>query len=263
VRIKIVILNALLLTAPVAAQTRVDAERAVAGRGAIRSATEELRKLAASREHSENQQYRQRRDELRAVIHRTVDDFVGAIAVDSPPAAIENNLSTLLVDQIPERDYGDPPSARTVVTRGGTGLVLTYNVLGSRHDSTPTIRAYLSSGAQRYRLVATTSVDFAEGFTVHSRALRAPSPSEGWLMVWGHKEGFNGTLIRFRLYAFDGVELRTIWAPEGMLNARIAFRDNGFGITHLLKDRRPWQFVLDDFLLAADGPLLVGQRPVK
>jgi hypothetical protein len=78
----------------------------------------------------------------------------------------------------------------------------------------------------------------------------------------GQEGGFNGTLIRFRIYAFDGKTFRTIWTPDDMLDAEIALRDDGFEIKHLLKKSLPWRFVRDDYRLVAQGPVRVARRQV-
>lgn len=252
----VVIAGLLLLTPPVAAQTS-DRARAVAAEAAVKNAAAELRKLAAG----SAERYREERDRLRGSIHRTVDGFVEGTNGQRGAAAIADDLSTVLDEQIPPREYGDPPSARAVKTPRGTGLLVTYSVRGERHDSSGTVRAYALGASGRYELVTAATDDF-DGFTVRSRPVPSPLPAESWLMVWGPKEGFNGTLIRFRLYAFDGETLRTVWAPADMLDAEIAIGGPGFSIRHLLKDQRPWQFVRDQYQLMPDGPQQIGQQPV-
>jgi hypothetical protein len=206
-------------------------------------------------------QYRQRRNDLMGSIHRAIDRLVEGLADHRTATQLEADLLTALRDDVPEPEYGDPPSARVINVSSGSSLLVTFNVGGPRHDSVPSVRAYTKGADAKYRLIATTGDEF-ERFTVRSRLLRSPLPTEGWLLVWGRAQSFNGTLIRFRLYSFAGEAFRMIWAPEDMLNAEIAIRDNGFEIKHLLKDRLPWQFVRDDYLLTGDGPMHTGQLPV-
>ena len=64
----------------------------------------------------------------------------------------------LLAAHTPDPAYGHPPSARTIFTPAGTWLFVTYNLLGSRHDSSPTVRVLIEREG-RYRRVVTTGDD--------------------------------------------------------------------------------------------------------
>jgi hypothetical protein len=134
-------------------------------------------------------EYRLRRDTQRRAIHRAVDQFVERESGRRGATAIAGGLSRLLNGQTPDADYSDPPSARLVTTGGGTALLVTYTLFGRRHDSSPSIRAYLPSSDGRYRLIAAAGDDFADGWTVRSRVVSSPRAGHFWLMAWGKREG--------------------------------------------------------------------------
>ena len=79
---------------------------------------------------------------------------------------------------------------------------------------------------------------------------------EVWLLVWGDAHTFNGRLVRFRVYAFDGYAFQTVWAPEDMLSATVTFTSTGFSIAHELREL-PYELT-DDYALTVDGVIKIG-----
>jgi hypothetical protein len=258
----IAILSIVFAASIIGAQDDNDRQRRATALDAVNSANAGLRGLTtAVAGNIDEMQYRQRRDNLMGSIHRAVDRLIEGLADHRTTTQLEADLLVPLREHVPEPEYGEPPSARAINISSGSSLFVTFNIGGPRNDNIPSVRAYTKGPDARYALIATTGDEF-ERFTVRSRLLRSPLSSEGWLLVWGRAQTFNGTLIRFRVYSFDGEALKTIWAPEDMVNADITIRDDGFRIKHLLRDRVPWETVRDEYLLTPDGVLHTGQQLV-
>jgi hypothetical protein len=162
---------------------------------------------------------------------------------------LQERVRTLLADHRPNPDYGDLPFAQEADLRAGRSLVVAYTIVRPPHFNLATIRGYRADG-DRFDLIATTGDDF-ENYSMFKVALPSPLPLELWLLAWGQAHTFNGTKIRFRVYAFDGALFRTIWAPEDMFSATINLTKTGFVIDH--HERQPPYDIRDEYVLTADG----------
>ena len=207
--------------------------------------------------------YKAARDVARLRVVEVVDEYLTrpqpATAIQSD--AMQRRLREVLGEHRPNAEYGDAPRAWVTESRYGKALIAVYNLIGTAHDSEPEIRGYVVDLPGKFRLAAMADDDFAS-HTVHASQIQSGLPGECWILVWGPREGFNGTLIRTRVYAFDGNAFRTIWAPEDMQNAEIVTTPSGLSISHVIKAQIPWESVVDDYRITADGGVLISRKQV-
>jgi hypothetical protein len=182
---------------------------------------------------------RQLRVEVDAYIEQVVDPR-------DAPSQIAGRLQRLL-RRAPHPDYGDGPFAEASDFAAGHALTIAYTIVRRPHHDSAAIRGYLEK-AGRFELTATAGEDFA-GFNMFRRELSSRIPGELWLMAWGQAHTANGSIVRLRVYAFDGRAFRTVWSPEDLFNARVTFHDRGFAIDHY---QRPHD-VRDEYLVTPDG----------
>jgi len=193
-------------------------------------------------------------DSIRDRIRSEVDDFVRiGIDPDATTQRTEERLRAVLADHKPNPDYGDLPFARIADLRGGRSLLLAYTIVRPPHHDAATIRGYAFRDG-RFELSTSADSDFV-GYDLFTHEVTSPIPGEVWFLAWGQAEAFNGTLIRFRLYSFDGGALRIIWGPNDMFNASLRFVANGFVIDHEVRSPQGPNQVHDEYTLTPGGPV--------
>ena len=185
-------------------------------------------------------------------LRRVVDSYIhAAVSTTEDSERVQTRLRTLLTAHRPQPDFGDLAFARAGNLRGGQALLVAYTIVRPPHHDSATIRGYRAA-SDGFELVATAGGEF-DGYGMFEKQLQAQVPGEIWLFAWGRAHTFNGTKIRFRLYAFDGEHFRTLWSPEDMFNATVSFRDSGFAIDHHVSTA-PFD-LHDEYLLTPDGPV--------
>jgi hypothetical protein len=222
-----------------------------------REATTRVKALSERLRFRENDPVDRRRyyAELKEVTKRLrteVDRYIHvAFSPTEASSSVQGRLRTLLAEHKPNPDYGDLALARIGDLRGGQSLLVAYAIVRPPHHDAATIRGY-RLGVDGYDLMATTGDDF-DGYGMFKQDLQSPIPGELWLLTWGQAHTFNGTKIRFRVYAFDGEKFRTVWSPDDLFDATVRFSDSGFAIDHHV--RQPPSELHDEYVLTPDGPV--------
>jgi hypothetical protein len=203
------------------------------------------------------------RQALTLEIQRDLDAHVAA-TVDPERAKaeeIQQTLTNLLNVQPEDASYGNSPAAWVGDLRNGRSVVVSYMLRRLQgNDAACTIRGYRRVNGT-VQLVAETGADF-ERHGLLTRALPSPVHGELWILAWGNEFTYNGSLIRFRLYSFDGDTFRTLWSPPDLLDAKVQFIPQGFVIEYTDRDRKVnnlpgAQTLREEYTLLADGPALV------
>lgn len=185
-------------------------------------------------------------------VRAEVDGYVqAALKASEGSEQIQARLRTILADHKPNPEYGDLPFARVADLRNGRSLVVAYTLVRGPHDDSATIRGYRWT-LNRFEPVGTTGEDFA-GYNMFKAELRSPFTGELWLLAWGQAQTYNGKKVRFRVYAFDGQDFRTVWHLEDMFNAALRITDSGFVIDH--EERYPPYEIHDEYRLTVNGPI--------
>ena len=162
--------------------------------------------------------------------------------------------------------YGDPSystlrrSLALAAPGQGGNAVIDLDGFFGLHPRLAGLKPHFDSGlifgfkedAGRFRLQATAGADF-DGYTMSTLDVPSPIKDELWLLAKGRRHTFNGRLVRFRLYGFDGEAFRAIWSPDDMLGATERTTPEGFAITHDIKQRQPWYTVTDEYTLTMNG----------
>jgi hypothetical protein len=196
-------------------------------------------------------------EDLTARLQREVDRYIqGAVSAGDDSERVQARLRSLLAAHKPYPESGDLAFARTGNLRSGPALLVAYTIVRPPHLDSATIRGYRTA-PDGLELVATEGSDF-DGYGMFKKQLPSPVPGEIWLFAWGRAHTFNGTRIRFRLYAFDGEHFRTLWSPDDMFNATVSFGDSGFAIDHYVP-KAPFD-LHDEYVLSPDGPVKTVSR---
>ena len=191
-------------------------------------------------------------EKVAAAIHAEVDqyiyDSVDPIAFDV--SAVREDIQRVLGSAA----YG-PVYAFTLTLDKERQLVVVYMLpkgpsMGQGATSV-TLRAYAPKGS-KVVLASNTGSDMDGYINVQADQLRSPMDSELWLLVRGKMTGANGPNIRMRIYAYNGMQFRTVWMPEnewGAFNVQVTER--GFVVRgSYYRTEKPRN---DSYLLAPDG----------
>ena len=185
------------------------------------------------RDPADTERYYAELDTNTQELRNQIDLFVGHLPVTQSTAQLQTRLRTVLASHAPDSDSGDLPFARLLDVRFGRSLVIAYMLVRPPHHNIGTIRGYrIRSG--RFELADTTGADF-----------------ERYGMFEGQEHTFNGRLIRFRVYSFDGLRFKTIWAPEDIVSADVHLSNDGFVIDHDV--RYPPYGIHDEYAVTANG----------
>jgi len=181
-----------------------------------------------------------------------VDHFIQASVTASESShGAQSRLRTVLSAHKPNPEYADLPFARFADLRAGRSLLVAYTIVRGPHNDVATIRGYRARPDQGLELVATAGDDF-DGYSMFKSELASPFPDEIWLLSWGINHTFNGRLTRFRVYAFDGQDIKTVWAPADVFNASVSKIDGvTFSIDHEV--RYPPYDIHDEYLVTPNG----------
>src|SRR4051812_24915573 len=184
---------------------------------------------------------------------RIVDDYTSStFTVDDSSERIQERVRNVLGMHRPNPEYGDLPRAKAVPLTQGYALVTAFTVVRGPHNDIPFIRGYQWDDHQ-FRLAAAAGEDLSD-YNMFTRELPSPVSGEYWLLAWGLRHTFNGQLVRFRVYSFDGKAFRTLWSPDDMLSARVQHTADGFVITH---EEPRYTDVSDHYRLTGAGPVKV------
>jgi hypothetical protein len=201
------------------------------------------------RDPADTERYYAELDTNTQELRNQIDQFVGHLPATQSTAQLQTRLRTVLASHATDSDSGDLPFARLLDVRFGRSLVIAYMLVRPPHHNIGTIRGYrIRSG--RFELADTTGADF-ERYGMFERELRSPVDGEFWMLVWGQEHTFNGRLIRFRVYSFDGLRFKTIWAPEDIVSADVHLSNDGFVIDHDV--RYPPYGIHDEYAVTANG----------
>jgi hypothetical protein len=125
-------------------------------------------------------------------------------------------------------------------------------------------RAYEQAG-KSYRLVSSTA-NLSDSSLVALHALALPSPpiaGQFWIMAWADVPPRSPFTIAMRLYAFDGKEFRTVWAPGEIIsesiNNAVSLDRNGELVISEMPDWHSSTVVEKRYALTADGPKKVSE----
>jgi hypothetical protein len=194
----------------------------------VKALTDRLRFREA--DPTDRRRYYEEMADATARLRTAIDRYIAGLVSTTSSDVIQAMLRTVLSQHKPLADYGDDVFAQAAELSVGRSLLVAYTIVRPPHHDIATIRGYRAT-VDGFELVATAGDDF-EGYGMFKRALPSPFPGELWMMAWGQAHTFNGTRIRFRVYAFDGLAFRTMWSPEDMFNATVRFTDAGFAIDH-------------------------------
>ena len=195
-------------------------------------------------------QWADERERLTSETRTAVNNFIeSSIRPSEEVEAIQARLRSVLAAHVPDRE--DLPTARTADLRFGRSLVVVYTVVRWPHFDSGLISGY-KEDAGRFQLQATAGSDF-DDYTMSTLEVPSPFKDELWLLAKGQRHTFNGRLIRFRLYGFDGEGFRTIWSPDDMLSATVRTTPEGFAITHEIRQPRSRYMVTEEYTLTLNG----------
>jgi hypothetical protein len=255
-----VLLHCFVLVALFAGSASVAAQRSSEqGQAIDRAASERVAALTARLKYRADDRADQDRyyDELDAVtreLRQAVDGYIERVAGAAKRSEeMEQRLRKLLALHRPNPEYGDLAIARFANLRAGRGLLVAYTLVRPPHHDTATIRGYRQA-TDGFRLVAATGEDF-DGYNMFKRQLPAPIDGETWLLAWGQAHTFNGSLVRLRLYSFDGEAFTTRWRPADLLSATVSFTPRGFVVDHQV--RQPPYSLRQEYALSAAGPVRI------
>jgi hypothetical protein len=198
------------------------------------------------------------RDGLTAQVHREVEEFFLRRAPErgmEQPAAF---LEQMQAEFGNASEFSNTPFVWPGELRRGKAVVAGYLLLRQGgNDSACAIRAYREEGG-RTVLAGATGGEM-DGYGLMLREIASPVPGELWILAHGNRFTFNGKLVRYRLYAFDGETFRTLWSPEDKLDGEIEWSEGGFAIESTnpawrLGEARNPRGIREEFLLYADGP---------
>jgi hypothetical protein len=162
---------------------------------------------------------------------------------------MHQRLITALGNPLAASEFGDPPKIRAANLRHGRGLLVAYSIAWPPHFDAPTITAFSEAGGQ---FTQTASVgEHFDGYGLFTHDIASPVQGVLWVLAGGQAHTFNGAKFRFRLYAFDGATLDTIWAPDDMFSAKLEMLADGFAITHLLREDR--SFTTEQYKTTVNG----------
>jgi hypothetical protein len=124
-------------------------------------------------------------------------------------SALQGDLS--MAGWVPEMNI---PFAKFFSLNGTPTVAVGYVILRGG-DAIPDTQACLefydkSSGVWAEKATAPTSSDF-ERFTFSLAQLNSGLPGEAWFLAWGVPMGNSVGAEYLRLYAFDGLTVRTVW----------------------------------------------------
>lgn len=189
-------------------------------------------------------------DQVRSEVRRFVEN---TIAPATASATAESRLRSILVTHQPNPEYADLAYVRVADLLNGRSLVAAYTLVRGPHHNIATIDGFAQDG-ERFRLRGSAGGDFV-GYNMFKSELQSPVFGELWLMAWGQAQTFNGTKVRFRIYAFDGSTFRTVWSPDDMFNATLSVTKDRFAIEHV-----PTSSTIqlrDEYALTVAGPVKV------
>ena len=195
-------------------------------------------------------------EDLFAEVERYLGDSFNARLATS--VEIQAGLNTLLSAHKLE-GYSEGAFATLVSLPTGSFLLSGLELVEGGVWSAFRLSAY-STVQGRLLQVAYTGSDL-DNHDVVTEALRSPVPGEAWLICHGGTYGYNGTLVRVRIYAFDGTGFRTVFAPEDFKST--SFPDsfeltpNGFKFHYVVPN--DGTLYTDEYTLTANGPLKVSQ----
>jgi hypothetical protein len=202
-------------------------------------------------------QIRRQRDAVTERIREELDRYLSnGVAPNEASGQIQARLRKVLVDHKPNLEYSDAPFARAVDLRAGKSLIVAYTIVRPPHHDSATIRAYRAS-LGHFQLVSTTGSDF-DGYGMFKIELRSPLAGEFWILAWGQAHTFNGRKVRFRVYAFEGEQFRTVWSPDDMFGATVRATQFGFSIDHNV-EAPPYE-VHDEYGLTPEGRIKLLSR---
>lgn len=232
----------------------------------IRLTTDAQRLQVPLTTDAERNQYESIRDEATAAILSGIDDYVLTnVDLDRIRADdLGGDLKELLADHDQMAEDVGPPFVWIGESKSGKAAVIGFLLFRGGADGDPvhTLAGYRNAGGRLQR-VASAGTEMKD-FTFFVREVPSPVPGEVYLLVWGKRLLFNGTLIRFRLYSFDGDNFQVLWEPEEMLDATVSFGQNGFAIEHTNPERRlrinpnaPWK-IRDEYITLPTGVQKIG-----
>ena len=207
--------------------------------------------------------YRNVRAEWVKAVEDSIDNYL-TTALDADHAApsdVRTALASLGSLDLMGPDLVGPPLGLVTTINGVRYVVAAYLLYrdGVMWDNTSVrVCAYRDVNG-RLEVADSTGADL-DGYGLFSAEVPAPSSGEVWILTWGNLGGYNGRMIRFRLFAFNGQSFRTIWSPTDMREATIAITPSGFTI-HRFDDERylasprilPY-YLGEDYVLLPDGP---------
>jgi len=193
-------------------------------------------------------------DPIHLRIRAEIDGYIRTAfnLAQTTSSEIEERLRAVLAEHIPNPGYGDQAFARVKDLRRDRSLIVAYTIMRPPHHDLATIRGY--RGAQgRFELVATTGADFA-GYNMFKAEIPSPIAGELWLLAWGQGHTSNGSIMRFRVYSFDGATFKTVWSPDYFFGAKVTVTDRGFLIEHFSPAHAPYP-TKDEYVVTPQGPI--------
>ena len=183
--------------------------------------------------------YQKDRDTADQEIERMIVDYM-----EKGEAGAPDDAGTLRADLNNLLEYGNPygsdegfntaPFVEAAEISGHHFEIMQYTLMGAGRgapDTQTAIAAYLSEDGH-LRLQSAFTPDF-DGYAVTTKPIQSPIPGQLYYLVYGPKYGFNGTLVRIRVFAFDGLRWRVLWAPGDTLNAEVEAIGDKILVTHL------------------------------
>jgi hypothetical protein len=158
--------------------------------------------------------------DIHSQLHRLLsDEIMSALTAPDPS---ERNLRTAIIAV--QGESTDVPFAKLFDLNGIKSLAVGYVVLQG-NEAIPDTQPYLEfydrmNGLWERKAEASTQSDF-RGCTFFVSKMKSPISTESWFLTWGKTIGDTGSRLKIRLYAFDGVTVRTVSKRDELIAGEI------------------------------------------
>lgn len=191
----------------------------------------ELLKYRHDIESTPANEYATKRAGLLKAFEETVNQYLESMGAESDnPGSVRAGLIEVLGASGPSNSFDGynllPYVSQTTIN---DKKFLIVQFAGPPPDSRNVLAAYEQLPSS-LKAVAFADYDFDQ-FAVTTVPIATPVRNEQWYLLSGPKFNFNGTLVRIRIYAFDGRQWRKVWAPADVLNGRIETTANRIYVT--------------------------------
>jgi hypothetical protein len=198
-------------------------------------------------------------DKISAGIQQLISEFiVGTVSTKDANldrVSVANDLRQILATLTIQG-----PKAFVLDSHDGRALIVFYalskGTMGE-HSTTTVLSAY-DAGAASLKFSSSAASDMDGYWGLEVKKLHAPTQNEIWFLMSGYMTGANGPNNRMRVFAYDGRQFRTVWAPANVWGAfTTQVTRNGFiidGQYYRTSRKRH-----DEYSLAADGLYLANK----